>query len=85
LYCTPLHRSSWWEKQGFETTENLLLKHGAIIDVEVNQSRTPLQLALEHGRHDIVKCLSEHGGRWRNATSTLTLMKVCKQPRQRTM
>jgi ankyrin repeat protein len=39
----------------------LLLKHGAIIDAEDNEGRTPLQLALEHGRDDIATCLKEHG------------------------
>jgi ankyrin repeat protein len=64
---TPLHHSSWWEKEGYYTTKGtvegtrLLLKHGAIIDAKDNKGRTPLQLALEHGRHDIAKCLSEHG------------------------
>ena len=39
----------------------LLLKHGAIIDAEDNQGKTPLQLALEHGRDHIATCLKEHG------------------------
>ena len=39
----------------------LLLKHGATIDVEDDNSRTPLQLALEYGRDDIATCLTEHG------------------------
>ena len=39
----------------------LLLKHGAIIEVEDNEGRTPLQLALDHGREDIATCLKEHG------------------------
>ena len=64
---TPLHHSSWWEKSGYEqgkgTVEGtrLLLKHGAIIDAEDIEGRTPLQVALKHGRHDIVACLMEHG------------------------
>jgi ankyrin repeat protein len=64
---TPLHHSSWWQKQACGATigtlegTRLLLEHGAIIDAEDNEGRTPLQLALEHGRHDIVTCLSEHG------------------------
>ena len=64
---TPLHSSSWWEKESFGqfmgTVEGtrLLLKHGAIADAKDNEGRTALQLAVEHERHDIVTCLSEHG------------------------
>ena len=64
--CTPLHHSSWREKNQYErqgTVEGtrLLLKHGAIIDAKDDDGKTPLQLALEHGRHDIATCLKEHG------------------------
>ena len=65
---TPLHHSSWWESKGIYMVRNgtvegtrLLLKYGAIIDAEDNEGRTPLQLALEHGCHDIAACLLEHG------------------------
>jgi ankyrin repeat protein len=63
---TPLHYSSWCKKgrkesEGTVEGTRLLLKHGAIMDIEDNEGRTPLQLALEHGRQDIVTCLSEHG------------------------
>jgi len=64
---TPLHRSSWLQKEGYGATmgtvegTRLLLEHGAIIDAEDNEGRTPLRLALEHGRHDIAACLLEHG------------------------
>ena len=66
-YSTPLHHSSWWKTGDYEhhqgTVEGtrLLLKHGAIVDAEDNEGRTPLQLALEHGREDIATCLKEHG------------------------
>ena len=64
--CTPLHHSSWRAKDHYfrmGTVEGvrLLLKHGAIIDAEDENGRTPLQLALEHGRDDIATCLKEHG------------------------
>jgi ankyrin repeat protein len=64
---TPLHHSSRWElenwtpHQGTVEGTHLLLKHGAIIDAEDNEGRTPLQLALDHGREDIATCLKEHG------------------------
>jgi ankyrin repeat protein len=64
---TPLHHSSWSEigpyvsRQGTVEGTRLLLKHGAIIDAEDNMGRTPLQLAVEHGRDDIATCLKEHG------------------------
>jgi ankyrin repeat protein len=64
---TPLHYSSWWENMNYGESKGtvegtlLLLKHGAIIDAEDNKGRTPLQLALEHGRDNIVTCLKEHG------------------------
>ena len=68
----PFHHSSWWDKgriyvlrRGTVEGTPLLLKHGAIIDAEDNEGRTPLQLGLEHGRHDIAACLLEHGAtRW---------------------
>ena len=46
-----------------ETVEGtrLLLKHGAIIDAENKEGKTPLQLALEEGRDDMATCLKEHG------------------------
>ena len=64
---TPLHRLSWWKSldsrygKGTVETTRLLLKYGAIIDAKDNEGRTPLQLAFEHGRDDIARCLSEHG------------------------
>jgi len=62
---TSLHSSSWRKSiyllNGTVEGTRLLLKHGAIIDAEDNEGRTPFQLALEHGRHDIATCLREHG------------------------
>jgi ankyrin repeat protein len=64
---TPLHHSSWWKAEGYASRQGsvegagLLLKHGAIIDAEDNEGRTPLQLALDHGREDMATCLKEHG------------------------
>ena len=66
---TPLHCSSWCKKGKYSETKGtvegtrLLLKYGAIIDVEDNEGRTPLQIALEHERQEIVSCLSEHGAK----------------------
>jgi ankyrin repeat protein len=61
--ATPLHYSSWFKYSDRGTVEGtrLLLKHGAIIDAEDNDGKTPLQLALDHGRDDIATCLKEHG------------------------
>jgi ankyrin repeat protein len=64
---TPLHYSSWRQEQGYGATQGvvegtrLLLKHCAIIEAQDNKGRTPLRLALDHGRRDIVTCLKEHG------------------------
>jgi ankyrin repeat protein len=67
-YSTPLHNSSWWQgvfgpRVGTVEGTRLLLKYGAIIDAEDYEGRTPLQLALEYGRHDMVACLKEHGAK----------------------
>ena len=62
--ATPLRRSSWSGTRLLKGTvegTRLLLKHGAIIDTEDNEGRTPLQIALEHGHEDIATCLKEHG------------------------
>jgi ankyrin repeat protein len=65
--ATPLHHSSWWQKEPFVAQEGtvegtrLLLKHGAIIDAEDNNGETPLQVALKNERYNIVACLREHG------------------------
>ncbi|KAH9976554.1 ankyrin repeat protein [Russula compacta] len=64
---TPLHWSSWWEKQDYVTREGtvdgtrLLLKYGADVHAEDNEGRTPLQLALAHGREEMAEVLREHG------------------------
>jgi Ankyrin repeats (3 copies) len=39
----------------------VMLDHGAIIDAEDDNGKTPLQLALERGRDDIATWLKEHG------------------------
>ena len=67
-YSTPLHDSSWWQgvfgpRVGTVEGTRLLLKYGAIIDAEDYEGRTPLQLALEHGRHEMAACLKEHGAK----------------------
>jgi hypothetical protein len=67
---TPLHHSSYrlWESIGTEykgTVEStrLLLKHGADIDAKDKKGRTALQVALEHGRDEIARVLTEHSPR----------------------
>jgi ankyrin repeat protein len=65
--ATPLHHTSWWERDGYVYRHGsvegarLLLKYGAIIDAEDSEGKTPLELASEHGHHDMVACLKEHG------------------------
>jgi ankyrin len=64
---TPLHCSSWREKEGYlpcrGTVEGtrLLLKHGANIDAVDDDGRTPLQIALVHGRQEMAAVLLKHG------------------------
>ncbi|KAH9990939.1 ankyrin repeat-containing domain protein [Russula vinacea] len=54
---TPLH-----SYRGTSEGIRLLLKHGANMDAEDDQGRTPLQLALERGEpNDVATCLKEHG------------------------
>ena len=66
-YSTPLHYSSWFQKGAYDPIQGtvegarLLLEHGAVVDAEDNKGRTALQLALEHGHHDISAYLREHG------------------------
>ena len=66
--ATPLHYSSRSRDTDFPTDNRgtvegtrLLLKHGAIIDAEDEDGKTPLQVALAKGRDDIATCLKEHG------------------------
>ena len=62
--CTPLHDSSWWEKEyycqrrGTVEGPRLLLDHGANIDAENDEGETPFQLALETGYHEMAEFLS---------------------------
>jgi ankyrin repeat protein len=39
----------------------LLLDRGASADVKNKAGRTPLQVALEEGEHEVVEMLTEHG------------------------
>ena len=67
--CTPLHYSSWWEEESFDpchgTIEGsrLLLNHGADINAENNEGKTPLRVALDAGRHEMVGFLSSLGAK----------------------
>jgi len=64
---TPLHYSSRRECYGSSTYgtvegSRLLLEHGAKMEVEDNEGKTSLQVALEAGRDDMVELLSSLGG-----------------------
>jgi ankyrin repeat protein len=39
----------------------LLLEHGANTDARDNDGKTPLQVAVEHGRHKLATFLSKQG------------------------
>ena len=74
---TALHHSSYWERGdggiaswGTVEATRLLLKHGANIDAEDNKGRTPLQLALAHGREEIATFLSGYGATQSDQPST---------------
>jgi ankyrin repeat protein len=74
---TPLHHSScrelrtkvWCDRRiyagpchtGTVEGSKLLLKHGADMDARDDEGRTPLDLALEHGRDEIARFLLEYG------------------------
>ena len=59
---TPLHAAANPDSRRDQADiTQLLLDHGAIIDAENHEGRTPLQLALKNGYDDIVTCLKEHG------------------------
>jgi len=64
---TPLHHSSYWEKNPYEKTKGtvegsrLLLEHGAVINAKNNEGKTALQVALEAGHHEMVDFLLAQG------------------------
>jgi len=39
----------------------VLLEHGATVTEEDNDGKTAYQIALDRGKHEIMKLLSEHG------------------------
>ena len=59
---TPLHAAADPQSRRDQADiMQVLLDHGAIIDAEDYEGRTPLQLALNNGYDDIATCLKEHG------------------------
>jgi len=66
---TLLHHSSWWQKgesvivMGTIEGSRLLLKHGANIDAENDEGKTPLQVALEGGNYEMAEFLSGLGAK----------------------
>jgi ankyrin repeat protein len=56
---TPLHHSSWWQKQGRAPTNGsvecscMLIEHGANIHAVNSDGKTPFQLALDAHRQDM--------------------------------
>jgi ankyrin repeat protein len=57
---TPLHLAARW---GRVEVVPVLLEHGASIDAEDAEGRTPLQVALWKGYSDIANLLSERGAK----------------------
>jgi ankyrin repeat protein len=66
---TTLHYSSSRNKSGHKRTKGtiegtrLLLKHGASIDAEDNEGKTPRQVALAAGQHEIAEFLLACGAK----------------------
>lgn len=52
-----LHRAAYW---GHAEVCQLLLDHGALVDEADNDGQTPLQLAKEERKSDVVDILSKH-------------------------
>jgi ankyrin repeat protein len=55
---TPLHLAS--KRADLLDILRLLLEHGADLDAEDKDGKTPLQLSLERGHHEVTRFLSEH-------------------------
>ncbi|KAH9969677.1 ankyrin repeat protein [Russula dissimulans] len=66
---TPLHHSSRWHKGiwfssgGTVEGSRLLLRHGANIDAENDEGKTPLRVALERGHEEMAEFLSGLGAK----------------------
>ena len=58
---TPLHYPSRDTRHGEEIIE-LFIKHGADINAQTNEGRTPVDQMLQNGRKDLAEVLRQHGG-----------------------
>ncbi|MGH2485603.1 MAG: ankyrin repeat domain-containing protein [Ktedonobacterales bacterium] len=58
---TPMHCPCWGTRHGAEIIE-LLIAHGADINVRDNACRNPIDQMLQNGRRDLAGVVRRHGG-----------------------
>ncbi|UCC99109.1 MAG: ankyrin repeat domain-containing protein, partial [Phycisphaerales bacterium] len=58
--CTPLHCAA---RYGHKEVAELLIAKGAGVNARNNEGQTPLDIAVEEGRPEIVELLRKHGAK----------------------
>ena len=59
-HVTPLHEAAWW---GRKEIAELLITAGADVNAQVNDGRTPLEMAISQNKPKTADLLRKHGGK----------------------